>query len=120
LGTKRTAGDIIEEILNDRIFYRDEGGITLTGGEPTYQPQLAEALLRLAKLNGLDTTIETSGHTRYHIFERILPYLDLILFDIKCMDAAKHKQYAGVDNTLILTNLEKLVANHAPMQIRVP
>ncbi len=83
LGTRRTAGDIVREVLRDQPFYRGEGGMTLTGGEPTAQPIFAEALLRLAKRAGLSTAMETCGHTRWKVFERLLPHLDVVLFDLK-------------------------------------
>jgi glycyl-radical enzyme activating protein/glucokinase-like ROK family protein len=119
-GSRRTAGDIMAEVQRDKLFYENGGGMTLTGGEPTFQPRLAEALLRLAKADGISTAIETSGHTRWKIFERLLPYLDEILFDIKHLDSDMHKAVVGVDNTLILSNLSKLAALHAPVKVRVP
>lgn len=119
-GVRRTAGDIIAEVKRDKPFYENGGGLTLTGGEPTFQPRLAEALLRLAKANEISTAIETSGHTRWKIFERLLPYLDEILFDVKHMNGVIHKATVGVDNSLILSNLHKLAALRAPVKIRVP
>jgi pyruvate-formate lyase-activating enzyme len=57
--------------------------LTLTGGEATMQPALAEALLRLAKAEGISTALETAGHTQWSVFARLIPFLDAILFDIK-------------------------------------
>jgi glycyl-radical enzyme activating protein/glucokinase-like ROK family protein len=120
VGERRTAGSIIEEVLRDLPFYGAVGGLTLTGGEPTFQPHLAEALLRLAKEHGLSTAMETSGHTRWKVFERLLPHLDHILFDIKHVDPAVHREFTGVDNLLILANLKSLAAAGAPVEVRVP
>ncbi len=120
MGERRTAGDVIADVLRDVPFYGDGGGMTLTGGEPTFQPRMAEALLRLAKANGISTAIETSGHTRWKIFERLLPYLDHILYDVKHMDSEIHRAATGVDNVLILSNLEKLVTFEAPVTVRLP
>lgn len=120
LGSRRTAGEIVAEVLRDQPFYSGGGGITLTGGEPTAQPAFAEALLRLARQAGLSTAIETCGHTRWKVFERLLPYLDLVLFDLKHMDPEAHRRATGVDNEVILANLRHLAEVGAPVQVRVP
>jgi glycyl-radical enzyme activating protein/glucokinase-like ROK family protein len=119
-GERRTAGQIMADVLRDVPFYEGGGGLTLTGGEPTFQPRLAEALLRLAKAHGLTTAIETSGHTRWKVLERLLPHLDTILFDVKHLDSAAHQAVIGVDNVLILSNLRRLAALGAPVTVRVP
>lgn len=120
LGVRRTAGDLIGEVLRDRPFYAEGGGMTLTGGEPTAQPRFAEALLRLAKRAGLSTAIETSGHTRWKVFELLLPHLDTILFDLKHMDPGIHRRWTGMDNQVILSNLRRLAEINAPVAVRVP
>jgi pyruvate formate lyase activating enzyme len=117
---RRTAGDVIGEVLRDQPFYTGGGGMTLTGGEPTAQPDFAEALLRLARRAGLSTAIETSGHTRWKVFERLLPHLDLVLFDLKHMDPEVHRQFTGVDNEVILSNLRHMAEINAPVSVRVP
>lgn len=120
LGERWTAGAVIQEVLRDRVFYGDGGGLTLTGGDPTMQPEFAEAILRLAKTAGIATALETCGHTPWAVWERLLPFLDQILFDIKHLDSAIHRQFTGVGNELILANLRQLVARRAPVTIRVP
>jgi glycyl-radical enzyme activating protein/glucokinase-like ROK family protein len=120
LGTRRTAGDVIAEVLRDAPFYLGGGGLTLTGGEPTAQPDFAEALLRLATRAGLSTAMETCGHTRWKVFERLLPHLDLVLFDLKHMDPETHRRATGVDNEVILSNLRRLAQVGAPVQVRIP
>jgi pyruvate formate lyase activating enzyme len=120
LGARRTAGDVINEVLRDRPFYTGGGGMTLTGGEPTAQPNFAEALLRLAKRAGLSTAMETCGHTRWKVFERLLPHLDLVLFDLKHMDPKVHLKWTGVDNEVILSNLRHMAEVKAPLTVRVP
>jgi glycyl-radical enzyme activating protein/glucokinase-like ROK family protein len=119
-GERRTAGDVIAEVMRDVAFYGDDGGMTLTGGEPTFQPRMAEALLRLAKENGISTALETTGHTRWKIIERLLPFADHVLCDVKHLDADRHRAVTGVDNLLILSNLRKLAAVGAPVSVRVP
>ncbi len=120
LGEQRTAGAVIEEVLRDRPFYQGGGGMTLTGGEVTMQPDMAEALLWLARAEGISTALETCGHIRWAVFERLLPHTDHILFDVKHVDSAVHRRHTGLGNELILANLERLVEVDAPVTIRVP
>jgi pyruvate formate lyase activating enzyme len=110
----------MKEVLRDAPFYEDGGGMTLTGGEPTMQPQMAEALLRLAKAEYISTAMETCGHTPWTVLERLLPYLDHVLFDLKHVDNEIHQALTGAGNELILSNLRQLVALKAPVTIRVP
>ncbi len=118
LGEWRSAGDVMREVLRDQPFYSGGGGMTLTGGEPTAQPNFAEALLRLARRAGLPTAMETCGHTRWEVFEWLLPHLDLILFDLKHMDAAVHREWTGTGNEAILSNLRRMAELKAPVSVR--
>jgi pyruvate formate lyase activating enzyme len=120
IGERRTARDVLQEVLRDRPFYRDGGGMTLTGGEPTAQPAMAEALLRLAKAENISTAIETCGHAPWNTLERLLPYLDLVLYDLKNMDSDAHRAVTGVSNERILSNLRRLAASDATVRVRVP
>ena len=119
-GEWRTAADVMAEVRRDRPFYGQEGGMTLTGGEPTLQPDMCEALLRLAKAEGIHTAMETCGHTQWSVYERLLPYLDLVLFDVKHHDAEVHRRHTGFDNRLILGNLQRLAAAGANLHLRIP
>jgi pyruvate formate lyase activating enzyme len=119
-GEWRTAGDVMAEVRRDRPFYGQEGGLTLTGGEPTVQPQMCEALLRLAKEEGIATAMETCGHTQWPVYERLLPFLDLVLFDVKHHDSDMHRRHTGFDNQLILDNLRRLAAAGANLRVRIP
>lgn len=110
----------MHEVLRDVPFYADGGGMTLTGGEPTMQPQMAEALLRLAQTEGISTAMETCGHTSWSVIERLLPYLDLVLYDLKHMDSVVHRSFTGVGNEKILSNLRQLSARLTPVEVRVP
>jgi pyruvate formate lyase activating enzyme len=108
------------EARKDVPFYGAGGGLTLTGGEATMQPELAEALLRLAKAEGIATALETAGHTQWSVFARLTPYLDDILFDVKHVDETVHRSFAGIGCGLILDNLRQLVELSAPVTVRVP
>lgn len=120
IGQRRTAGEIMVQVRRDAPFYEDGGGMTLTGGEPTMQPCLAEALLRLAKAETISTAIETCGHTTWAVWERLLPYLDTILFDLKHMDSPIHRAFTGAGNELILENIRRMAELESPLTIRVP
>lgn len=120
VGERRTAGDVIAEVLRDAPFYGEDGGLTLTGGEATMQPAFAEALLRLAKAAGIATALETAGHTQWSVFARLLPLLDLILYDLKHVNSDLHRQVTGLGNELILANLRQLAAHQAPLIVRIP
>lgn len=120
IGERRTAGDVLQEVLRDAPFYGDDGGLTLTGGEPTMQPEFAEALLRLAKAAAISTAMETCGHASWNVLARLLPFIDDLLFDLKHVDPERHRELTGVDNRLILSNLRLLVKIGAPVTIRIP
>ncbi len=120
IGEERTAGQIMAEVRKDVPFYGAGGGLTLTGGEATMQPELAEALLRLAQAEGIATALETAGHTQWPVFERLAPYLDHILFDVKHVNEEVHRRYTGIGCGLILDNLRQLVEIGAPVTVRVP
>lgn len=119
-GRERTAGDALGEVLRDAPFYANGGGLTLTGGEPTAQPELADALLRLAKAAGVSTAMETCGRAPWAVFKRLLPALDHLLYDLKHLDSEAHRAGTGVGNDLILANLRRLLGAGAPVTIRVP
>jgi pyruvate formate lyase activating enzyme len=120
IGRRRTAGEVITEVLRDAPFYEDGGGMTLTGGEPTMQPEMCLALLRLAKAEYISTALETCGQTRWEVLAGLLPYLDDILYDLKHLDSEIHRAFTGLGNELILANLRRLAAVGAPVTVRVP
>jgi pyruvate formate lyase activating enzyme len=120
IGKEMTAGEVIAEVLRDSPFYGGQGGMTLTGGEPALQSGFAEAVLNLAKAEGLHTTIETCGAVPWKNLERLLPYLDLVLFDLKHMNAEIHRRFTGKENTIILENLTRVAQSDVDLIIRVP
>ena len=119
-GRRRTAGDVIRETLRDVPFYEGGGGLTLTGGEPTAQPAFAEAILRLAKAEVINTAVETTGNAPWEVLGRMLPYVDLWLYDVKHIDSKAHRDCTGLGNELILSNLRRLASFGAPIEVRIP
>ncbi|MBQ8429817.1 MAG: glycyl-radical enzyme activating protein [Clostridia bacterium] len=121
VGKDVTVAEIMPEILADENYYwRSGGGVTLSGGEILGQPDFARDLLRACKENGLHTAVESTANAPYENIEKILPYLDLYLMDIKHMDSAKHKEYTGAGNERILENAKKLAASGVELVIRTP
>ena len=120
IGQQKTAGELLNLVQRDNEFYRSIGGMTLSGGEPTMQPEFALALLRLAKAAGIHTAIETCGFCRWEDLEPIASACDLFLYDVKHMDSAAHKKSTGVDNRIIHENLRRLWAIKKQIIIRVP
>jgi len=114
--------ELMEEVKKDNIFYRNsDGGITVSGGEPTSQPQFTLEFLKRCKEEGLHTTLDTCGYTSWNLMKEILKYTDLILYDIKHMDSTRHKELTGVPNHLILRNLETIFTKtKIPTIIRIP
>ena len=121
VGQDVTVEEILPEILADENFYwRSGGGVTLSGGEILGQPDFARDLLRACKEHGLHTAVESTANAPYENIEKILPYLDLFLMDIKHMDSAKHKEYTGADNERILKNAKTLAESGVELVIRTP
>ena len=79
-----------------------------------------EALVKTLDHQGITVTIDTCGYAPYENFKRILPYVNTFLYDIKAIDNEVHKRFVGVDNSLILENLEKLSEDQGRIYIRIP
>lgn len=123
MGRDVSAGEVLEVVRRDMPYYtRSDGGLTLSGGECTLQPDFASALLRGAKEMGVNTAIESMGYAKWETIEsKILPYLDTYLMDIKHMDPKKHEQWTGRENTMMLENARKIAESKmCKLIIRVP
>ena len=121
VGKDVTVAEIMPELLADTNYYRRSGGgITLSGGEILGQPDFARDLLRACKENGLHTAVESTANAPFENIEKILPYLDLYLMDVKHMDSDKHKEYTSAPNGLILENAKKIAKSGVELIIRTP
>ncbi len=119
-GALRSVDDVMAAVEADGVFFgRSGGGMTLSGGEPLLQSEFALALLREAKRRRIDTAIETCGHVEWQVLRDAAELCNTVFFDIKCVDAVKHKEFTGADNTLILSNLRKLATVFPPLSIVV-
>ena len=121
VGRELAVEEVLEEVVQDRPFYENSGGgVTLSGGEPMSQPDFTRALLKRCKEKGIHTVLDTSGYVQVDLWDRVLEYVDMILFDLKQMDTRKHKAHTGVSNELILASARKLASRKIPLVIRIP
>lgn len=121
VGKDVTVEEVMEEVEKDRHYYqRSGGGMTLSGGECLAQPDFASALLRAAKERGINTAIESTANAEYSQIEKLLPYLDTYLMDIKHMNSSKHQEFTGRPNELILENARKLAKDARRLIVRTP
>lgn len=116
-----TAGEIVDYAMQLMPFFkRSNGGITITGGEPTAQAEWTYAVLTLCRANGIHTAIETCGYTRWETLAKLKEVTNLFLYDFKHPDEHAHRQFTGVSNRVILNNLKRLIEIGADVIVRVP
>ena len=122
IGSYMSAGEVFQEVIEDKIFFdKSGGGVTLGGGEPLASPDFTIALLKLCKNIGLHTALDTSGYASWKVMKTVLEYVDLVLYDIKHMDPVKHREFTGVSNELILDNIKRIHSElSVPIFIRIP
>lgn len=121
-GKYYSVDNLIREIEKDKVFYeQSDGGVTLSGGEVLAQDMdyIEELLIKLYR-KGYKVNVDTSGFAPFAVIERILPWVDTFLYDIKIMDPILHEKYTGTDNALILRNLKLLSQKKASLWIRIP
>jgi len=120
IGRQWEAAAVMEEVMEDQVFYRHSGGgLTLSGGEPLVQPAFSLELLNRAKAEGIPTAIETTGFGAWADLRALAEKLDFIFYDIKTLDDGVHREQTGVSNRLILENFRRLAAAFPDKKIRV-
>jgi pyruvate formate lyase activating enzyme len=121
VGYYSTPVEVVQELEKSRLFFDESGGgVTFSGGEPMMQPKFLDEILTLCKSRELHTAVDTCGYAPVEVIRTIAAHTDLFLFDLKLMDLAKHIEYTGVSNHLILNNLELLVAMQKKIWLRMP
>lgn len=121
VGKKVSADVVLKEIDKDFVFFETSGGgVTISGGEPLYQPEFTSEILRLCKNKGIHTAIETSGFAGEKTLKLVLKFCDFVLFDIKETNEEKHKKFTGVSLIPILKNLYTVNESEIPFFIRMP
>ena len=121
-GREYTVKQLIDIAERDSAFYKDGGGITVSGGEPLTHGSFLIELLKEAKRRHISTAIETCGYADYETLFEAAKHLDYIMFDIKSMNERKHLEYTGKSNSLILDNFSRLCIDHPdlPKRVRTP
>ena len=119
-GREYEAEELCELLSEDCVFFSDGGGVTLSGGECLTQSDFALETARLLHQRGISVYIDTCGYVKREVLERIIPYVDKFLYDIKAITPDVHKKCTGKDNALILDNLRFLCERGCNIEIRYP
>jgi len=120
-GRELTVEQAMAELRKDAPFYESSGGgVTLSGGEPLRQPAFSAAVLAACRAEGFATALDTCGHAPWEDYEKVLPFVDLVLYDFKLADPEAHRRYTGVPNELIMENLGRIDGRGIPIEIRIP
>ena len=121
VGRTMTAGEVLREVLQDRVCYEESGGgMTVSGGEPLAQPRFLLALLEAARAASVSAVLDTTGFGPTEVLLAAARLSDLVLYDLKAFDDERHERLTGVSNRRILANLEALDEGVAPVWIRLP
>ncbi|HAK44530.1 MAG TPA: glycyl-radical enzyme activating protein [Spirochaeta sp.] len=121
VGKNYTAEELYSIIIKDEDFYRESGGgVTFSGGEPLLQQEFLLDMLKRCKAAGLHTSLDTALNVEWSSIEEVLPWVDLVLLDIKGMNSERHLRNTGVSNEKILENAEKLSATGVEIIVRMP
>ena len=121
VGKPWTLEDLVAEVKKDEAFYRNsDGGVTLGGGEPMMQADFVAAFLKRCKEEGLATALDTSGCVAWKQYEKVIPFVDLLLLDLKQIDPERHRKMTGVKLEPILENASRLGKEKIPIWVRTP
>lgn len=109
VGKAMSVSEVMKEVLPDiSIYTKTQGGVTISGGEPMFQPEFTKNLLKECRKYSIHTCLDTSGYTPWKSFRGILDYVDVFSYDIKETDTKRHEDYTGVPFEPILENLKLL------------
>ncbi|HML21162.1 MAG TPA: glycyl-radical enzyme activating protein [Aggregatilinea sp.] len=121
VGREMTVEQVMDDVLRDVLFYdQSGGGVTFSGGEPLLQDEFLLDLLRACKAHDLHTVVDTCGYASAETLDRVRPYVDLFLYDLKSMDERRHREVTGASNALVLENLKRLAEHGHAVVLRVP
>lgn len=121
VGWYMTVDEVIADVLKDKLFYdSSNGGLTISGGEPLMQAEFCRQIFKKAKENGLHCCLDTSGYVDWVEFEKVLPFIDLVLYDLKETDPELHQKDTGGALQVVLDNLYQLDAAGVSSVLRCP
>jgi len=121
VGRELSVAQVLAAVQRDTAFYDESGGgVTLSGGEPLWQADFALALLQACQRQEIHTAVDTCGFAPWATLDRLRAYTALFLYDLKLLDEARHRQFTGVSNRLILQNLQALSQRGHHIVLRVP
>jgi pyruvate formate lyase activating enzyme len=119
-GKKYEIDALFTELIKDKAYWGADGGVTLSGGEVMMQPEAATLLAKRLKAAGVNVALDTAGCYKFSLLEGILPFIDLVLYDLKVFDPSAHREHVGADNEVILENYRRLMATGARVWVRTP
>lgn len=120
-GNKVSVEGIMKQLLADKDhFIQSGGGVTFSGGEPLLQQPFLRGLLAECRKNGIHTAVDTSGHVPQETVMDISDEADLFLYDVKIMVEQIHREYLGISNDLVLSNLRLLAGQGRDVWLRIP
>lgn len=120
VGKEYDPQSLVDELCADQAFFKGEGGVTFSGGECLLQSDFLLECAKLLSAKGIRIAFDTCGAVEFSRMEKLHPYAQLFLYDIKCIDPDLHEQFTGVSNRQILDNFRRLYAAGAPIWVRVP
>jgi pyruvate formate lyase activating enzyme len=120
-GVNTNVSNVVSEIEKDKTFYDNSGGgLTLSGGEPLFQPEFSEGILKACKERNIHTAIETSLFCETSAIDSVSEYVDLFICDLKILNSSEHKLYTGKPNNTILENFRYIAAKGKDIIVRIP
>ena len=120
VGRSIASEELLRTVLEDKPFYRQEGGVTCSGGECMLQAEFLSEFLRMCRAEGVHTAVDTAGCVLWSSFEQVMPHANMFLYDIKCVTPMLHRQFVGADNAVILDNYRRLIESGARVWVRIP
>jgi pyruvate formate lyase activating enzyme len=121
MGKVWSSDDLVQELLRDKVFFdTSNGGVTLSGGEATYQAEFATEVAKGLQEEGVHVALDTCGYCTEKVLRKILPHIDMVLYDLKIMDSEKHQEFTGVPLDTVLSNARIVAESKKPVWIRTP
>lgn len=121
MGKVWSSEDLVQELLRDKVFFEtSNGGVTISGGEATYQAEFTTEVAKGLQEEGVHVALDTCGYCSEKVLRKILSHIDMVLYDLKIMDSEKHKEFTGVPLDTVLSNARIVAESKKPVWIRTP